>query len=102
RLVGHSFQIRGELHCGNNPAQIGRHRLKTQQQIDSVLVDLLLELIDLFVIRDGDRAKIVVALEQSSDRAVEAALRQARHEQNVVAQGGERFVESGENVIRFW
>ena len=73
--------------------------MKSQQQIDSVLVDLLFQLIDLLVVGDRIRAKIVVSLEQAFDRAIEAALGQASHHENVVAQRSERFVERSENVL---
>ena len=99
RLVRHAFEIGRELHRRNDPPQIGRDRLKTQQQIDPILVDLLFELIDFFVVGDRDRAKIVVALHQAVDGAVEAAFGQARHHEDVVAQGSKRFVESAENMF---
>ena len=98
RLVGHALEIGREFHRRNHPAQIGRDRLKTQEQIDPILVDLLFELIDLLVVGDRDRAQLVIALQQSVDGAIEAALRQARHHEDVVAQGRERFVEGSENV----
>ena len=96
----HALEIGGKLHRRNDPAQIGRDRLKTEQEIDSILVDLLFELIDLFVVGDRVRAKIVVALQQAVDGAIEAAFGQARHHQDVVAQGSERFVESAEDMFR--
>jgi hypothetical protein len=65
------------------------------------VVDLFFELIDLLIVGNGDRARFIVALQQSSDGAVEAALGETRHEENVVAQGTERVVERGEDVIRF-
>jgi hypothetical protein len=52
--------------------------LKTEEELDVVLVALLLELINLFVIRDRGRAEIVVAIEQPAERILEAALGQAR------------------------
>src|SRR5438270_11786192 len=100
-LVCHALEVRRKFHRGNDAAQIGRDRLKAQQQIDSVLVHLFFELIDFFIVGDGDSAQFVVALEQSGNGAIETALGQARHEENVVAQGGGLFVEGGEDVIRF-
>ena len=41
--------------------EIGGDRLKTEEQIDAILVDLFLELIDLFVVRDGLQTGFVVA-----------------------------------------
>ena len=63
RLVAHPLEIGREFHRRNDPAKIRRDRLKAQEQFDPVLVDLLLELIDLFVVRDRGGAKIVVALQ---------------------------------------
>ena len=97
-LVGHALEVGRELHRRNHPAQIGRDRLKTQEQIDAILVHLLFELIDLLVIGDRDRAHLVVPLHQAGDGAIEAALGQARHHEDVVAQGRERFVEGSEDV----
>ena len=99
RLVRHALEIRRELHRRNHSPQIGRDRLKPEQQIDPVLVDLLFELIDFFVVGDRNRAKLVIALEETSDCAVEAALRQARHQEDVIAQGSERVVEGAENMF---
>ena len=96
-----ALEIRAQFHRRNDPAQIGRDRLKTQQQIDSILVDLFFELIDLFVVGDGNRAKFIVALHQALERAVEAALGLARHHQDVVAQIFERVVEGSQDVFAF-
>ena len=99
-LVAHALEIGGKFHRRNDTAQIGRDRLKTKQDIDAVLVDLFLELIDLFVIGDGVCAKIIVAIEQAFHGAIETALGQAGHHEDVVAQRSERFVEGSENMFR--
>ena len=63
-----------------NVRTIARHEWKrAKQQIDAVLVDLLLQLVDLLVVRDRGHTKFIVALQQSADGAVEAAFGQARH-----------------------
>ena len=75
----------GQFHCGNDAAQIRRDGLKAQQNIDSVLIDLFLQMVDLFVIGDCICAKIVVAIEQALHRSLQTALSQARHHEHVVA-----------------
>ena len=62
-LVGHALQVRRELHCRNDAAEIGRDRLKPKQQIDAVLVDLLFELVDFLIVGNGDCTHVVIALE---------------------------------------
>src|SRR5216684_415410 len=61
--------------------------------------DLFFQLVDLFVIRDRVCAKIIVALQQTFDRAIKTALGQTGHHQDIVAQRRERFVECPENVF---
>src|SRR5438309_1017918 len=85
-LVGNALDIGRKFHRSDDPTQIRRHRLEPQQHVDAVLVDLLFQLVDLFVVGDCGGAKIIVSLQQSLDRAVEGALGQARHHQHVVAQ----------------
>jgi len=63
RLVSEPFEVGGKFHCRNDPPKIRRDRLKPKQEIDSILVDLFLELINLFVVHNRRRAKIVVALQ---------------------------------------
>ena len=74
-LVGHALQIRTKFHRRHDAAKVGCDRLKTQEEIDALLVDLLLELIDFLVVGDRGRAEIVVALLQSIERILEAARR---------------------------
>ena len=52
-LIAESLEVGRKFHGGNDTPQIRRHRLKPQQNRDAILVDLLLELIDLFVISNG-------------------------------------------------
>jgi hypothetical protein len=85
-LVGDSLKVGGKFHRGNHPAQIGRYRLEPQQNIHAILIDLFLELIDLFIIGDRVCAKLIIALEQTFHRSIEAPLRQAAHHKHVVAQ----------------
>src|SRR4029453_17776263 len=63
-----------EFNGRNSPPQIRRHRLKAEQNFEPVLIDLLLQLIDLFVIRDGVCAEIVITLHQALECSIEAAL----------------------------
>jgi hypothetical protein len=60
---------------------------------------LFLELVDLFVIGDGMRSKVVFALEQAFDGAIKRPLGQACHHQHIVAQRGERFIECSKNMF---
>src|SRR5205807_5637148 len=75
-----------------------RHRLKAQKHLNSVLIDLLFKLVDLFVIDNGMGAKIIVPLEQSFNRAFQASLGQAGHHEHIVAQRPKRFVKRPENM----
>ena len=83
-LICYAFEIRRKFHRRDDPPQIGSDRLKAKQDIDPILVDLFFQLIDFFVIRDRVCAKVVVAIEQTFHGAVEAALGQARHHEDVV------------------
>ena len=56
RLVRHTLQIRRKLHCGYDPPQIGGDWLKSQQNCDAILIDLYLQLVDLFII--GNQLRI--------------------------------------------
>ena len=101
-LVGDALEIRAQFHRRNHPAKIGRDRLKTQQQFDSILVDLFFQLIDFFVVGNGK------ARRSSSSRsikplecAVEAALGLTRHHHDVVAQIFERVLEGSQCVFAF-
>ena len=62
RLVGHALEIRAQFHRRNNAAQIGRDRLESQQQIDSILIDLFFQLIDFLIVRDGKGGKFIITL----------------------------------------
>ena len=74
RLVPHAFEVGARASSPRPRAGDPRRPAETQQHIDPILVDLFLELIDLLVVRDRGRAKIVIALEQAVERVVEAAL----------------------------
>ena len=74
RLVRNSFQIRAHFHGRDYVPQIGRHRLKTHQDLHSVIIDLLLQLIDLQFIGNGHRAELNVAIKQTSHRVLQIAI----------------------------
>ena len=57
-----------------------------KQNFESVLVDLFLQLIDFFVIRDCVCAEIVIALQQALECSIQAAFGKAGHHQQVVAK----------------
>ena len=63
RLIGDALDIGRKFHRRHYATQIRRDRLKSQQDVHAVLVDLFFQLIDLFVVGDRVRAKIVIALQ---------------------------------------
>ena len=68
-----------------NSNQVGRNWLKSQQDINTVLVDLLFQLVDLFVVGDCVCANIIVPIEQALHGPFQAALGQASHHEDIVA-----------------
>jgi hypothetical protein len=54
--------------------QIGRDWLIAKQNLETGLINLLLQLIDFFVVCDGLCAKFIIPLKQSVDRAAKAVL----------------------------
>lgn len=48
-LVSNTLQIRADLHCRNDLPHIGCNRVKPKQQVDSLLIRLLFENVDLFI-----------------------------------------------------
>ena len=79
RLIGDALDIGRKFHRRHYATQIRRDRLKSQQDVHAVLVDLFFQLIDLFVISDGVCAKIIVSLEQALNCAIQTALGQSSH-----------------------
>ena len=100
-LIGHSLEIGAQFHRRDDATQIGRDRLKTQQQFNPFLINLLFQLIDLLVIGDGDRGDLVVPFHQTFERAIEAALGLARHRHDVVAEVFECVLECSQSVFVF-
>jgi hypothetical protein len=78
-LIAYAFDVWRKLDRRNNAPQVRRDRLKPQQDFESILVDLFLQLIDLFVIRDRICAEIVIALQQTLEGSIQAALSQSSH-----------------------
>ena len=60
--------------------------MEPNQQTDTVLIDLLLKNVDLFVFCNDMVAKLAIAILQSLERRVKDPIRKARHHQNVVLQ----------------
>src|SRR4029077_12715508 len=71
---------------------------KPQQNCHAILVDLHLELIDLFIIRDRICAKIIIAIEQAFHCSLKATLSQPSHHEHVVAQRRQRFIKCSKNM----
>src|SRR4029077_7209301 len=71
---------------------------KPQQNCHAILIDLHLELIDLFIIRDRICAKIVIAIKQAFHCSLKAALSQPSHHEHVVAQRRQRFIKCSKNM----
>jgi hypothetical protein len=67
--------------------------VKSKQDFQSILIDLFLQLIDLFVICNCVCGEIVIALQQALNRTIETALSQASHHQQIIAQRRQRFIE---------
>ncbi len=72
--------------------------LEAAEEVDAVLVHLLLELIDLLVIGDGDVAEVFVAIEQAAEGVAQVALAEAGHHEQIVLQCGEGGVVGAEDV----
>src|SRR5205085_1226433 len=91
--IGHALEVRGKFHRRIEAAQIGRNWLKAQQNIHAVLVDLLLHLVDLFVVGDCSRGNIVVAIDQTLHCPLQTTLSEPSHHEHVVTESRERFIE---------
>src|SRR5215831_21400740 len=99
-LVGHSFEIGRKLHRGNDATQVVRYRLKTEEQVNPVLINLFLELVDFLNISNGDRAEFVIPLKKAGNGAVETSFRQARHHEHIITERSKRLVEGSKNMSR--
>jgi hypothetical protein len=72
--------------------------LEAEEKVDSILVDLLFELINLLVVGDGVGAEIIVPIKQATNGTFKGALGQSGHHEDIIAQGSERFVERSQNM----
>ena len=100
-LIADALDVWRKLNGRNHSPQIRSHWLEAEQNFESVLVDLFLQLIDLLVICDCVCAEIVIALQQALECSIQAALSQAGHHQQVVAQRRQCFIECSKNMLRY-
>ena len=82
--VTDALEIRHQLQGGGDEAQIGGHRLATRQHLQTKLVDLDLERVDLMIVADGGARQRGVALDEALARGGHHFFDARTHEQDAL------------------
>ena len=92
-IVADTLDHAGDLQCGDDFAQIVRHRRTQRDDAHGQLVDLAFERVDLLVAFDDLLGEVVVTAHQRIERLLDRDFGQTAHFRDQAAEAGDVFVE---------